>query len=111
MEFWENFRIGAYLIMHYSLCLKILPILYIANPNPNPTGPSTPQYGNYPEKNKDPEKMKTQKKRRPPEKWTPQEKTKTTGKTKTRKNKDLAEKWSAPLHTESSGICCTFCSQ
>ena len=31
-----------------SLCLKISPIFYIANPNPNPEGPSTPQYGNYP---------------------------------------------------------------
>ena len=32
-----------------TLCIKISPILYIANPNPNPTGPSTPQYGNYPQ--------------------------------------------------------------
>ena len=30
---------------------KNLTFLYIniANPNPNPTGPSTPQYGNHPE--------------------------------------------------------------
>ena len=25
-----------------SLCIKISPIFYIANPNPNPAGPSTP---------------------------------------------------------------------
>ena len=30
-----------------SLCIRVSPILYIANPNPNPTGPSTTQYGNY----------------------------------------------------------------
>ena len=29
---------------------KISPIFYIlANPNPNPAGPNTPQYGNYPQ--------------------------------------------------------------
>ena len=32
-----------------SLCIKISPIFYIANANPNPAEPSTPQYGNYPE--------------------------------------------------------------
>ena len=31
-----------------NLCIKILSIFYIANPNPNPAGPSMPQYGNYP---------------------------------------------------------------
>ena len=31
-----------------SLCIKISPIFYIANPNPNPTGPTTAQYGNDP---------------------------------------------------------------
>ena len=30
--------------MHKNLTYFI----YIANPNPNPAGPSTPQYGNYP---------------------------------------------------------------
>ena len=33
-----------------SLCTKISPIFYIANFNPNPTGHSTPQYGNDPKK-------------------------------------------------------------
>ena len=33
-----------------SLCIKISPIFYIANPNPNPAGPSTLQYGNYPKR-------------------------------------------------------------
>ena len=27
---------------------KISPTFYKANPNPKPTGPTTPQYGNYP---------------------------------------------------------------
>ena len=31
-----------------SLYIKISPIFYIANPNRDPTGPSTPQYENYP---------------------------------------------------------------
>ena len=31
-----------------SLCTKISPIFYIANPNPSPAGPNTPQYENYP---------------------------------------------------------------
>ena len=36
-------------ILNYAeiLCIKISPIFYIINPNPNSTGPSTPQYGNY----------------------------------------------------------------
>ena len=29
-----------------SLCIKLSAIFYIVNPNPNPAGPSTPQYGN-----------------------------------------------------------------
>ena len=33
-----------------SLCIKISPIFNIANPNPNPAGPDTPQYGNYAKK-------------------------------------------------------------
>ena len=39
-------------ILNYadSLCIKISPILYIGNPNPNLTGPSMPQYGSYPKK-------------------------------------------------------------
>ena len=32
-----------------SLSKKISPIFYTANANPNPAGPSMPQYGNYPE--------------------------------------------------------------
>ena len=42
---------GAYLVLHYanSLYIKISPIFFIANPNPNTTGPSMPQYGNYPQ--------------------------------------------------------------
>ena len=31
-----------------NLCIKISPIFYIANANPNPAGPRTPKYGNYP---------------------------------------------------------------
>ena len=44
--------IGAYLIVMQTVlkCIKISPIFYIANANPNPTGPSTPHYGNYPPK-------------------------------------------------------------
>ena len=31
-----------------SLCIRISPIFFMANPNPNPAGPSMPQYRNYP---------------------------------------------------------------
>ena len=39
-------------VLNYAdnLCINISPIFYIANPKPNPTGLSTPQYGNYPRK-------------------------------------------------------------
>ena len=51
----DNFRILERVkfpywdVLNYedSLCIKILVIFYIVNPNPNLTGPSTPQYGNY----------------------------------------------------------------
>ena len=35
-------------ILNYSdsLCIKVSTSFYIASPNPNPTAPSTPQYGN-----------------------------------------------------------------
>ena len=39
-------------VLNYAnnLCIKISPIFYMANPNPNPTGASKPQCRNYPEK-------------------------------------------------------------
>ena len=37
-------------VLNYAdnLWIKISPIFYIANANPNPAGPCTPQHGNYP---------------------------------------------------------------
>ena len=43
-------KISYWCVLNYadSLCIKISPIFYIAQANPNPAGPSMPQYGNYP---------------------------------------------------------------
>ena len=45
---WVKFPYCGVLTLYGdSLCIKISPIFYIANSNPNQTGPSTLQCGNY----------------------------------------------------------------
>ena len=44
-----KFRYWGVLNCADSLCIKISPIFCTANANLNPTGPSTPQYRNYPD--------------------------------------------------------------